>query len=134
MRTREQARSARPRPQPHRRAEVRLEPETSPFDLLSAVRPRARLAPCPARNNPMSLDALKPEVCSAIDALRDELVAASHAIHANPELAFEEKFAADLLTKTVEKHGLKAERGAYKVETAYAAEFGQAGAPVMSLL
>ena len=45
----------------------------------------------------MSLDNLKREVCSAIDALRGELVTASHAIHANPELAFEEKFAADLL-------------------------------------
>ena len=82
----------------------------------------------------MSLDTLKREVCSAIDALRSELVAASHAIHANPELAFEEKFAASLLTKTVEQHGLAVERGAYGVTTAYAAEFGPKGAPVMSLL
>jgi len=55
-------------------------------------------------------------------------------VHANPELAFEEKFAAGLLTKTVESHGLKVERGDYRVETAYAAEFGPANAPVMSLL
>jgi amidohydrolase len=82
----------------------------------------------------MSLDTLKREVCSAIDALRPELVAASHAIHANPELAFEEKFAAALLTKKVEDHGLTVERGAYGVATAYAAEFGPKGAPVMSLL
>ena len=82
----------------------------------------------------MSLETLKHDACSAIDALRSELVAASHAIHANPELAFEEKFAASLLTKTVENHGLKVERGAYRVETAYAAEFGAANAPVMSLL
>jgi metal-dependent amidase/aminoacylase/carboxypeptidase family protein len=39
----------------------------------------------------MSLDTLKREVSNAIDALKAELIAASHAIHANPELAFEEK-------------------------------------------
>jgi len=82
----------------------------------------------------MSLETLKREVCDAIDGLRGELVAASHAIHAHPELAFEEKFAAGLLTKTVEKHGLPVQRGAYAVETAYATEFGPKGAPVMSLL
>lgn len=82
----------------------------------------------------MTLDTLKREVCAAIDGLRGELIAASHAIHANPELAFEEKFAASLLTKAVESHGLTVERGAYKVDTAYASEFGVKGAPVMSLL
>lgn len=82
----------------------------------------------------MTLEALKRDVCGAIDALRSELIAVSHAIHANPELAFEERFASNLLAKTAESHGLPAERGAYKVETAYAAEFGRNGAPVMSLL
>lgn len=82
----------------------------------------------------MSLETLKREVCTAIDALRPELVSVSHAIHANPELAFEEKFASSLLTKTVEGHGLAVERGAYKVDTAYVSEFGPAGTPVMSLL
>lgn len=82
----------------------------------------------------MTLETAKREVCAAIDALRGELIAASHAIHAHPELAFEEKFAASLLTKSVETHGLTVERGAYGVATAYAAEFGPTGAPVMSLL
>jgi amidohydrolase len=82
----------------------------------------------------MSFDALKREVCGAIDALRTELVSVSHAIHANPELAFEEKFAANLLAKTVESHDLAVERGAYKVDTAYASEFGPANAPAMSIL
>jgi len=82
----------------------------------------------------MSLDHLKRDVVSAIDALRGELIAASHAIHEHPELAFEEKFAATLLTKAVEDHGLKVERGAYGVATAYSAEFGATNAPVMSLL
>jgi amidohydrolase len=82
----------------------------------------------------MTLETLKRDVCAAIDSMRGELVAASHAIHAHPELAFEEKFAAALLTKAVESHGLAVERGAYSVETAYATEFGPKGAPVMSIL
>jgi amidohydrolase len=82
----------------------------------------------------MTLEALKRDVCAAIDAMRGELIAASHAIHANPELAFEEKFGAKLLTEIVERHDLTVERGAYGVETAYASEFGPKGAPVMSLL
>lgn len=82
----------------------------------------------------MALETLKREVCGAIDALRGELIAASHAIHANPELAFEEKFASALLAKKLEEHDLNVERGAYGLSTAYAAEFGPKDAPVMSLL
>ncbi|MEQ1752759.1 MAG: M20 family metallopeptidase [Micropepsaceae bacterium] len=82
----------------------------------------------------MSLDVLKKHACDAVDGLRDELVSVSHAIHENPELAFEEKFAADLLSRTVQKHGMNVERGAYGVQTAYCTEFGSARAPVMSIL
>lgn len=82
----------------------------------------------------MSLETLKRDACAAVDALRGELIAASHAIHAKPELAFEERFAADLLSKTVEAHGLKVERGAYAVETAYAAEFGPTGGGSLAIL
>src|SRR5262245_42962645 len=82
----------------------------------------------------MTLEALKRDVCAAIDDMRGELIAVSHAIHAHPELAFEEKFAADLLTRTVENNGLTVHRGAYGVETAYATEFGRDGSGVMSLL
>lgn len=82
----------------------------------------------------MTLETLKRDACSAIDDLREELLQVSHSIHAHPELAFEEKFASDLLARTVEKHELTVHRGAYGVETAYAAEFGHDGAGVMSIL
>ena len=36
---------------------------------------------------------LKKQVCDIIDDMADELVDANHAIHAKPEIAFEEKFA-----------------------------------------
>ena len=45
---------------------------------------------------------LKKQVCDIIDGMADELVDASHAIHAKPEIAFEEKFAHGLLTDKVE--------------------------------
>lgn len=82
----------------------------------------------------MSVEKLKHEVCQMIDGLRGELIQASHAIHAHPELAFEERFAASLLCDAVEKHDLKVERGAFGLETAYVSEFGPNHGPTMSLL
>ena len=45
----------------------------------------------------VDLDGLKRDVCAAVDAMRDELLRVSHAIHSRPELAFEEHHAAGLL-------------------------------------
>ena len=39
----------------------------------------------------MKLGALKQEVCAAVDDLKGELLRVSRAIHARPELAFEER-------------------------------------------
>ena len=44
---------------------------------------------------------LKNKVCDIIDDMAGELVEASRAIHAKPEVAFEEKFAHGLLTDKV---------------------------------
>lgn len=82
----------------------------------------------------MALEQLKQEVCNIIDGMRSELISASHAIHANPELAFEERFASDLLTKTLESHDLPVDRGAYGLPTAYASAFGKTSGPVLSIL
>ena len=82
----------------------------------------------------MSLEALKQDVVSAVDAMREELLALSHAIHAEPELALEEFKAADRLTKAVEKHGIATQREAFGLKTAYAAEFGKDGGPTIAVL
>jgi amidohydrolase len=82
----------------------------------------------------MDVAALKREVCDAIDGMRAELVRVSHAIHTKPELAFEEHAAAALLGDTLAKAGLDVVRGAYGLETAFAAEFGDASAPRVALL
>jgi amidohydrolase len=77
---------------------------------------------------------LKDEVCAAVDALRDELLRISRAIHARPELAFEEREAAALLVEALRQAGLEVETGAHGLETAFAAEFGPEGAPHVAIL
>ena len=72
----------------------------------------------------MDMTHLKADACAAIDAMADELITASHAIHANPEIAFEETFAHALLTDKVEAHGLPVERHACGLDTAFISRFG----------
>ena len=72
---------------------------------------------------------LKRIVCEAVDAMRAELIGVSRAIHAEPELAFQEEKAAARLTEVVERHGLAAARGAYGLKTAFESEFGPKDAP-----
>ncbi len=55
-------------------------------------------------------------------------------IHAHPELLFEERFAANLLASELEVAGLEVERGAYGLETAFAARRGQGDGPVVAIL
>ncbi len=59
------------------------------------------------------------EILAAIDDVADDLIEASHAIHANPELAFKEYFACETLTKSLEKHELPVETGVFTLETAF---------------
>jgi amidohydrolase len=91
------------------------------------------LTPCHADPS-MSLESLKKDVCSAIDAMRAELLDLSHAIHGEPELALEEFKAAERLSGAVESHGISVTRGSFGLATAYAAEFGKAGAPNIAIL
>jgi len=82
----------------------------------------------------VELGALKREVCAAVDSLRDELLRVSRAIHARPELAFEEREAARLLVELLRGAGLEVETGAYGLETAFAAEWGPPGGPCVAVL
>jgi len=77
---------------------------------------------------------LKDEVCAAVDAMRDELLRISRAIHAKPELAFEEREAAALLVEALRGAGLDVADGSHGLETAFAAEFGPDGSPCVALL
>ncbi|MEJ1969292.1 MAG: M20 family metallopeptidase [Rhizomicrobium sp.] len=77
---------------------------------------------------------MKKDVCSAVDAMAAELLALSHAIHGEPELALEEYKAAERLTNAVESHGVKVQREAFGLKTGYAAEFGKDGGPAIAIL
>ncbi len=73
------------------------------------------------------LEALKQAVCARVDELADQLIDASHQIHAHPELNYEEVFAHDLLTDLLERHDVAPVRHAYEVGTAFDASAGAEG-------
>ena len=75
----------------------------------------------------------KQEICSYIDSIAPELIELSHSIHAQPELAYEEHFAHQCLTKTLSEKGLEVEKGAYELDTAFEANAGSSG-PIIALL
>ncbi len=61
---------------------------------------------------------LAARIADAVRANRDEIVALSLAIHANPEPGFEERAASKLIAETLARHGYSVERPAGSVETA----------------
>jgi amidohydrolase len=73
---------------------------------------------------------LKARMCDRIDALADTLIAASHDIHAHPELAFEEHHAHELLTSLLEREGVDVTRSAYGLDTAFDARAGNEGVEI----
>jgi amidohydrolase len=81
----------------------------------------------------MDLRAAKEQLCHEIDQRADLLLEVSHRIHAHPELGFEEHLAHELLTGVLADEGLEPTRGAYGLETAFAARAGHDG-PVVAVL
>lgn len=75
----------------------------------------------------MELAAAKRRMVDEVDRRADLLIEASHQIHQNPELAFEEHFAHDLLSGIIEAEGVPVERHAYGLETAFSARVGTVG-------
>jgi len=72
-------------------------------------------------------------VCDRVDEIAGVLVEASHSIHANPELNFEEHHAHEVLTGILEDQGLEVERGACDLPTAFRADAGDEG-PTVAVL
>ena len=75
----------------------------------------------------MDVEALKATVCAEVDRLADQLLYASHEIHAHPELNFEEHFAHDLLVDQLRSAGLDTTAHAYGIDTAFEASAGETG-------
>ena len=72
-------------------------------------------------------------IAAFVDEHAAELLAVSREIHAHPELAFKEERASALLTDTAQRFGLKAQRGAYGLATAFEGRFGADGPNVAVL-
>lgn len=81
----------------------------------------------------MDLVTAKERIAQEVDRRSDLLIDASHQLHANPELAFEEHFAHDLLSDLIEADGIAVERHAYGLDTAFAARAGTDG-PTVAVL
>jgi amidohydrolase len=72
----------------------------------------------------LDIQSLKSRACSAIDDIAQDLVEASHTIHENPELNYEEFIASELLVRLANKHGLKTDKNAFGCETGFVGEAG----------
>jgi amidohydrolase len=81
----------------------------------------------------LDLAALKKRVAERVDARAEELDRLALAIHSRPELAFEERFAADALVAYMRSEGAEVRTTAGGLETAFAAEAG-AGGPLVAIL
>lgn len=79
------------------------------------------------------LEFLKERVEAIVDVHADRLVEASHALHARPELAYEEHHAHDVLSSVLEDSGMDVQRSARGLATAFEARAGSSG-PVVALL
>lgn len=77
----------------------------------------------------------KNAVFDHIDAQKDALVGMANTIYDNPEMAFEEHKAAEVLTRYLEAHGFAVERGLGSLRTAFRATYSSGtGGPSIGLL
>jgi amidohydrolase len=79
------------------------------------------------------LEGVKERLAAEVDRRAEVLIDVSHQIHAHPELNYEEQFAHDLLTSVLEGEGLKVERSARGIATAFEARAGASG-PTIAVL
>lgn len=77
---------------------------------------------------------LKDEIIEYIDNNKNIYEKISLNIFNNPELGLEEKYASDLLTKTLEENGFIVERNIADLETAFIGTFSSGAGPVISFL
>ncbi len=76
---------------------------------------------------------MKERLADEVRSRTEVLLDASHDIHANPELNYAEHYAHDRLTDLLEQEGLRVERRAFGLDTAFAARAGSSG-PTIAVL
>jgi len=81
----------------------------------------------------VDLAGAKQRVVDEVERRADRLLGVSRAIHAHPELGFEEHRAHEVLTAALAEDGLPVDAGAYGLPTAFAARAGSSG-PTVAVL
>lgn len=79
-------------------------------------------------------DATKNKLTSYVDDNAEMLLHVSHAIHGNPELAFEERFACETLVNAANAAGLATKPNVFGLETAFEGSFGAKKGPTAAIL
>ena len=77
---------------------------------------------------------MRDDILAAVDEAAPRLARVARAIHQRPELAYEEHHAAGLLADELERAGVRVERGAGGVATAFRGSFGRGGGPRVAIL
>ncbi|MEC9239333.1 MAG: M20 family metallopeptidase [Pseudomonadota bacterium] len=80
------------------------------------------------------MDKVKQDIARFVDDHASTLLEVSHAIHANPELAFKEYAASATLTRALENHKLQVKSNVYGLETAFEAEITGDRGPGIDIL
>ena len=80
------------------------------------------------------LDPQKQALIKEVERLKPELLEISRFLHANPELAFEERKAVERLSRTMETHGFSVERSVAGLDTAFTASRASAEGPTIAFL
>lgn len=76
---------------------------------------------------------IKQQVQAEVDKFAPDLLAISRFLHANPEIAYEEHQAAELLSEVLQEHGFTVARGVADLPTAFTGRTGS-GAPRIAFL
>ena len=75
------------------------------------------------------------DILAAIDAASAELVDLARRIHATPEVGFQERQASTWLSETLQRHGMRIQRGVADLDTAFRAEAsGSDAGPTVAIL
>ena len=81
------------------------------------------------------MSSLQESVSAEVESLRSDLLSVSHAIHAQPELAFKETFACQTLVSALGDHGVAAQDNVWTLPTAFEATLeGRAAGPTVAIL
>ena len=95
---------------------------------------RAQVLPASVSDAAGAPEELLAALDRAVQELSAELVDASHDLAEHPEVAFEEHRSAAAMADLVESHGIPVTRGAYGLDTALRAEFGNSKQPTVAIL